>query len=135
MNCYILTLFCTVPVYMKNEQWDAHVECTCVAFVQHVEDLYLLAGIAPPDIRRDVCVRMGRTKQMEQETHSLFGHIPGSHLKSRKDFLTSVKTSYFWGGSNSRFLVLVSVGAARSLDQPALKPSVIKRIRQMTLNT
>ena len=36
---------------------------------------------------------------------------------------------------NSRFLGLVSVGAARSLDQTALRPSVIKRIRQMTLNT
>ena len=36
MNYYILTLFCTVYVYMKNEQCDAHVECTCVAFVQHV---------------------------------------------------------------------------------------------------
>ena len=36
MNCYILTLFCTVYVYMKSEQWDAQVECTCVAFVQHV---------------------------------------------------------------------------------------------------
>ena len=42
----------------------------------YAEDLYLLAGIASPDIRRDVCARMERTKQMEQETHSLFGHIP-----------------------------------------------------------
>ena len=39
---------------------------------------------------------MERTKQIEQETHSLFGHIPArSRLKSRKDFLTSVKPSYF----------------------------------------
>ena len=53
---------------------------------------YLLAGIALPDIMRDVCARMERTKQMEQETHSLFGHIPGrSRLKSRKE---SVKLSY-----------------------------------------
>ena len=34
----------------------------------YVEDLYLLAGIAPPDIRKDVYARMERTKQMEQET-------------------------------------------------------------------
>ena len=40
-----------------------------------------------------------------------------------------------WGDANSRFLVLVSVGPARSLDQTALRPSVIKRIRQMTLST
>ena len=62
----------------------------------YVEDLYLLAGIAPPDIRRYVCDIMEWTKQMEQATHSLFGHIPArSRLTSRKDFLTSVKPSYF----------------------------------------
>ena len=36
-----------------------------------------------------------------------------------------------WGGANSRFLGLVSVGAARSFDQTALRPFVIKRIRQI----
>ena len=36
-----------------------------------------------------------------------------------------------WGGANSRFLGLVSVGAARSFDQTPLRPSVIKRIRQI----
>ena len=36
-----------------------------------------------------------------------------------------------WGSANSRFLGLVSVGAARSLYQMALRPSVIKRIRQI----
>ena len=35
------------------------------------------------------------------------------------------------GGANSRFLGLVSVWAARSFDQTALRPSVIKRIRQI----
>ena len=39
-----------------------------------------------------------------------------------------------WGGANSRFLGLVSVGAERPLDQTELRPSVIKRIRQMALN-
>ena len=33
-----------------------------------------------------------------------------------------------WGGVNSGFLGLVSVGAAQSLDQTSLRPSVIKRI-------
>ena len=62
----------------------------------YVEDLYLLAGIASPYIRRYVCDRMERTKQKEQATHSLFGHIPARiRMKSRKDFLTSVKPSYF----------------------------------------
>ena len=36
-----------------------------------------------------------------------------------------------WEGVNSRFLGLVYVGAARSLDQTALRPSVIKGIRQI----
>ena len=36
-----------------------------------------------------------------------------------------------WGGANSRFLGLVSVWAARSFDQTTLRPSVIKRIRQI----
>ena len=36
-----------------------------------------------------------------------------------------------WGGANSRFLGLVSVGEARSLDQTALRLSVIKRIRHI----
>ena len=36
-----------------------------------------------------------------------------------------------WGGANSRLLGLVSVWAARSFDQTTLRPSVIKRIRQI----
>ena len=36
-----------------------------------------------------------------------------------------------WGGANLIFLELVSVGAARSLDQMALRPSVIKRIHEI----
>ena len=35
-----------------------------------------------------------------------------------------------WGGANLRLFGLVSVGEARSLDKTALRPSVIKRIRQ-----
>ena len=55
----------------------------------NVENLYLLAGIAPPEIRRCVCARVERTKQVERETHSLFGHTPARRrLKSRRSFLT-----------------------------------------------
>ena len=38
-----------------------------------------------------------------------------------------------WGGANSRFLGLVYVVAARSLDQTELRPFVIKRIRQINV--
>ena len=60
------------------------------------EDQYLLVGIAHPYIRRDVFARIETTKQMEQETHFLLGHISARcRLNSRKDFLISVKPSYF----------------------------------------
>ena len=41
----------------------------------NVEDLYLLSGIAPPAIRKDVCARVERQKQSTRETYSLFGQI------------------------------------------------------------
>ena len=62
----------------------------------NVENLYLLAGIAPPEIIRSVCARVGRIKPVERETHSLFGHTPAtSHLKSRRSFLTSIQPVHF----------------------------------------
>ena len=42
----------------------------------NLEDLYLLAVIAPPDIRRDVCARMENTRQDTNEAHSLYGQHP-----------------------------------------------------------
>ena len=62
----------------------------------YVEDLYLLAGIAPPDIRRDVCTRMKKTKQETNEAHSLYGQHPAERmLKSRNCFMRSVKPAEF----------------------------------------
>ena len=46
----------------------------------NVDNLYLLAEIAPPEIRRSVCARVERTKQIERETHSLFGHTPAKDV-------------------------------------------------------
>ena len=101
--CYSIAEY-AAPVWARStyaDTLDTELNKACRAITgylkpTYVEDLYLLAGIAPPDIRRDVCARMERTKQMEQETHSLFGNIPTrSGLKSRKDFLASVKPSYF----------------------------------------
>ena len=61
----------------------------------HVEDLYLLAGIAPPNIRRDVCARMGNTKQETNEAHSLYGQHPAERrLESRNCFLCSPWTTW-----------------------------------------
>ena len=62
----------------------------------NVEDLYLLSGIAPPAIRRNVCARVERQKQSTRETLSLFGHIPvARRLKSRHCFLLSVQPANF----------------------------------------
>ena len=48
----------------------------------NVENLYLLVGISPSEIRRSVCARVERTKHVERETHSLFRHTPArSYLK------------------------------------------------------
>ena len=60
------------------------------------EDLYLLAGIAPPDIRIDVCARVEKTKQETNEAYSLYGQNPAEiRLKSGNCFLPSVKPADF----------------------------------------
>ncbi|KAJ8402916.1 hypothetical protein AAFF_G00362300 [Aldrovandia affinis] len=56
----------------------------------NTNNLYILAGIAPPDIRRAVASRTERRRQTTDERHPLHGHVPApSRLKSRKSFLTS----------------------------------------------
>ena len=62
----------------------------------HVEDLDLLSQIAPPDIRRNVYVRVERNIQIRKEIHSLFPYIPATtRLKSRRCLLTSVHPVQF----------------------------------------
>ena len=55
------------------------------------ERLYILAGIAPPEIRRNAASKKERQQQSSDQRHPLFGHVPAkSRLKSRKSFLKSV---------------------------------------------
>ena len=62
----------------------------------NLEDLYFLAGIAPPDIQRYVCARMEKTKQETNDAHSLYGQHPAERrLKSRNCFWRSVKPAEF----------------------------------------
>ena len=50
--------------------------------------LYLLAGIAPPDIRREVASRKERQKARPDPSHMLYGsEAANQRLKSRKSFL------------------------------------------------
>uniref|UniRef100_A0A2S2Q8Z5 RNA-directed DNA polymerase from mobile element jockey n=1 Tax=Sipha flava TaxID=143950 RepID=A0A2S2Q8Z5_9HEMI len=54
--------------------------------------LYLLAGIAPPEIRRRVTTDIEKTKQIKDERHPMFGHeIANTRLKSRKSFMQTAK--------------------------------------------
>ena len=58
----------------------------------NIEELYLLSGIAPLSITRDVCARAEKDKQETNEAHCLYGQIPVERLmKSMKCFLHSVK--------------------------------------------
>ena len=53
--------------------------------------MHLLAGIAPPRIRRNVACRMERTRQTTDARHQLFHHQPAaSRLMSRKSFMCRV---------------------------------------------
>ena len=62
----------------------------------NVDDLYLLAGIAPHDIRREVCARVEKKKQEPNVAHSLYGQTPTeTPLKSISFFLSSVRPADF----------------------------------------
>ena len=57
----------------------------------NLDSVHLLAGIAPPHIRRTVACRMERTRQTTDDRHQLFHHQPAaSRLKSRKGFMLTV---------------------------------------------
>ena len=56
------------------------------------DNLYILAGIAPPDIRRRVARMKERKRQVEDVRHPLFNHALAAHrLASRESFLKSVE--------------------------------------------
>ena len=57
-----------------------------------VDSLYVLAGIAPPGVRRSVASRTERIRQADDTRHPCHNHQPApSHLKSRKSFLQAVQ--------------------------------------------
>ena len=80
---------------------DSELNAACRAITgclkpTNVEELHMLAGIAPPDIRRDVCARMEKKKQESNVAHSIYGQNPTeSRLKSRSCFLGSVRPADF----------------------------------------
>ena len=55
-------------------------------------NLHLLAGIAPPEIRRETATRAERPCQSSDSRHPLFGSEPApTRLKSRRSFLSHVQ--------------------------------------------
>ena len=64
-------------------------------FEAYVEELYLLSGIAPPDIRGDVCARVEKKKQEINAAHSLHGQVPAERRLKRECFLSSVRPADF----------------------------------------
>ena len=55
-----------------------------------VDNLYVLSGIAPPDIRRAVASQSERSRQVQDQRHMLHHHVPvRSRLKSRSSFCSS----------------------------------------------
>ena len=57
----------------------------------NVEELYLLAGIAPSDIRRDVCARVEKKKQETNAAHPLHDQVPAERRLKRECFLSIVR--------------------------------------------
>ena len=114
---------------------DSELNSACLAIMgclkpTNVEELYLLSGIAPPRIRRDVhvCARVEKAKQETNEAHFLHGKIPAERrLKSRNCFLHSVKPSNFppkvircseWLRRTNRTSVHLVESLARGHDNP-----------------
>ena len=89
--CYSVAEY-AVPVWARSshaQKLNPGLNSACIAVTgclkpTNVEDLYLLAGIVPPDIRRDVCARVEKTKQETNEAHSLYGQNPAERrIESR----------------------------------------------------
>ena len=56
------------------------------------QSIYVLAGIAPPGVRRSVASRTERRRQADDTRHPCHNHQPApSRLKSRKSFLHEVQ--------------------------------------------
>ena len=85
--CYSVSEY-AAPVWVRSsiaQKLNPKLNSACRAVTRfleptNVEDLYLLAGVAPPDIRRDVCARMEKAKQETNKDHSLYGQNPAEEL-------------------------------------------------------
>ena len=100
-NCFYSTpvsisLPCVGKVYTRARKLNPALHDCCRIISgclkpTNIDSVHLLAGIAPPHIRRTVSCRMERTRQTTDARHQLFHHRPAaSRLKSRKSFMRTV---------------------------------------------
>ena len=101
--CYYVAEY-AAPVWARSshaQKLNPELKSACRAVtgclkLTNVKCLYLPAVIAPPNIRRDICARVEKTKQETDEAHSLYGQNPAERrIKSRNCFLRSVKPADF----------------------------------------
>ena len=93
----------TCPVWARSphaSKLDPELNDACISITgclrpTNVDELYLLAGIAPPDIRRHVCARVENKKQETNAAHSLQGQVPAERRLKRECFLSSVQPADF----------------------------------------
>ena len=97
--CYSVAEY-ACPVWEKSSHAkivDASLNdsCRCITGClrpTNVDSLYVLAGIAPPGVRRLVASRTERRRQADDTRHPCHNHQPAtSRLKSRKSFLHAVQ--------------------------------------------
>ena len=88
-------LFIVILLILDPELNDACRSITRCLRPTNVEELYLLAGIALPDIRRDVCARVEKKKQETNAAQSLHGQVPADRRLKRECFLSSVRPADF----------------------------------------
>ena len=90
-----ICLSCVGKIIPCKESWRLPDSCRCITGClrpTNVDSLYVLAGIAPPGVRRSVASRTERRRQAEDTRHPCHNHQPApSRLKSRKSFLHAVQ--------------------------------------------
>ena len=95
--CYSTAEYCS-PVWSRSchaKKVDPELNKACRTITGNLrqtplQTVYRLAGIAPPNIRRDIKTRTQKHKQEIDSRHSLYEHnIPNSRLKSRNSFMTT----------------------------------------------
>ena len=90
--CLSVAEYCC-PVWARSTHRtlvDTTLNETCLLITTDTPDLYVLSGIAPPEIRRIVHCQNERTKQLTDQRHNLHHHQPvKSRLRSRNSFIST----------------------------------------------